>query len=217
MDDLVSFLTANHDLVAAITAVAALVVSTISIFLAIFNMTTQRTHNRKSLMPIAHVRLGDYENRLFVELHNDGIGPMLIDTIAVSKSRGWSKKHASFSGLVPALPPGILWSTFVTDLSGRALSAGKDIVILLLEGDASDQNFLAATATSMARKCRLPNAIWIGLRATSMSEEWCAGTCQRTVERFYFVSVFRRDAWSALRLVWNSGPVSAGRRGQTRC
>jgi hypothetical protein len=144
MDDLVSFLTANHDLVAAITAVAALVVSTISIFLAIFNMTTQRTHNRKSLMPIAHVRLGDYENRLFVELHNDGIGPMLIDTIAVSKSRGWSKKHASFSGLVPALPPGILWSTFVTDLSGRALSAGKDIVILLLEGDASDQNFLAA-------------------------------------------------------------------------
>jgi hypothetical protein len=144
MDDLVSFLTANHDLVAALTAVAALLVSTISIFLAIFNMTTQRTHNRKSLMPIAHVRLGDYENRLFVELHNDGIGPMLIDNIAVSKSRGWSKKQASFSGLVPALPPGILWSTFVTDLSGRALSAGKDIVILLLEGDPSDQNFLTA-------------------------------------------------------------------------
>jgi hypothetical protein len=144
MDDLIAFLTAKHDLVAAVTAVAALVVSSISIILAIFNMTTQRTHNRKSLMPIAHVRLGDYENRLFVELHNDGIGPMLIDNIAVSKSRGWSKKHTSFMGLVPALPPGILWSTFVTDLSGRALSAGKDIVILLLEGDPSDQNFLAA-------------------------------------------------------------------------
>jgi len=144
MDDLFTYLTANHDLVAAVTAVAAPVVSTISIILAIFNMTTQRTHNRKSLMPIAHVRLGDYENRLFVELHNDGIGPMLIDTIAVSKSRGWSKKHASFLGLVPALPPGILWSTFVTDLSGRALSAGKDIVILLLEDDPSNQNFLAA-------------------------------------------------------------------------
>jgi hypothetical protein len=144
MQDFISFLTANHDLVAAVTAVAALLVSTVSIILAIFNMTTQRTHNRKSLMPIAHVRLGDYENRLFVELHNDGIGPMLIDNIAVSKSRGWSKKQSSFAGLVPALPPGILWSTFVTDLSGRALSAGKDIVILLLEGDTSDQKFLAA-------------------------------------------------------------------------
>lgn len=144
MQDFISFLTANHDLVAAITAVAALLVSTVSIILAIFNMTTQRTHNRKSLMPIAHVRLGDYENRLFVELHNDGIGPMLIDNIVVSKSRGWSKKQSSFMGLVPALPPGILWSTFVTDLSGRALSAGKDIVILLLEGDTSDQKFLAA-------------------------------------------------------------------------
>jgi hypothetical protein len=144
MDDFFAYLTAKHDLVAAVTAVAALIVSTISIILAIFNMTTQRTHNRKSLMPIAHVRLGDYENRLFVELHNDGIGPMLIDSISVSKSRGWSKKQTSFLGLVPALPPGILWSTFVTDLSGRALSAGKDIVILLLEGDPSDQKFLAA-------------------------------------------------------------------------
>lgn len=144
MDDLVAFLTAKHDLVAAVSAVAALVVSTISILLAIFNMTTQRTHNRKSLMPIAHVRFGDYDNRIFVQLHNDGIGPMLIDNIVVSKNRGWSKKQASFLGLVPALPPGILWSTFVTDLSGRALSAGKDITILLLEGDPSDQKFLAA-------------------------------------------------------------------------
>jgi hypothetical protein len=144
MQDFFSFLTANHDLVAAVTAVAALLVSTVSIILAVFNMTTQRTHNRKSLMPIAHVRLGDYENRLFVQLHNDGIGPMLIDNIVVSKSRGWSKKQSSFTGLVPALPPGILWTTFVTDLSGRALSAGKDIVILLLEGDPSDQKFLAA-------------------------------------------------------------------------
>jgi hypothetical protein len=144
MQGFFSFLTANHDLVAAVTAVAALLVSTVSIILAIFNMTTQRTHNRKSLMPIAHVRLGDYENRLFVQLHNDGIGPMLIDNIVVSKSRGWSKKQSSFTGLVPALPPGILWTTFVTDLSGRALSAGKDIVILLLEGDPSDQKFLAA-------------------------------------------------------------------------
>jgi hypothetical protein len=144
MQDFISFLTANHDLVAAVTAVAALLVSSVSIILAIFNMTTQRTHNRKSLMPIAHVRLGDYENRLFVQLHNDGIGPMLIDHMVVSKGKGWGKKQSSFTGLVPALPPGILWTTFVTDLSGRALSAGKDIVILLLEGDPSDQKFLAA-------------------------------------------------------------------------
>src|SRR5580693_6166347 len=99
MQDLFSYLTANHDLVAAVSAVAALFVSTVSIILAVFNMTTQRTHNRKSLMPIAHVRLGDYENRLFVQLHNDGIGPMLIDSIVVSKSRGWSKKQSSFAGL----------------------------------------------------------------------------------------------------------------------
>jgi hypothetical protein len=144
MQDFFSYLTANHDLVAAVTAVAALFVSAVSIILAVFNMTTQRTHNRKSLMPIGHVRLGDFENRIFVELHNDGIGPMLIDKMVVSKSRGWSKKQASFVGLVPTLPPGILWSTFVTDLSGRALSASKNIVILMLEGDPADEKFLTA-------------------------------------------------------------------------
>src|ERR1700683_2438440 len=95
MQDFISFLTANHDLVAAITAVAALLVSTVSIILAIFNMTTQRTHNRKSLMPIAHVRLGDYENRIFVRLHNDGVGPMLIDRIVVTRRGTRKPKQAS--------------------------------------------------------------------------------------------------------------------------
>jgi hypothetical protein len=144
MNDLVAYLTAKHDLVTAITAVAALFVSAVSIILATFNMTTQRTHNRKSLMPIAHVRLGDYENRIFVRLFNDGIGPMIIDSIVVSKPRGKGKRHGTFIDYMPALPPGILWTTFVTDLSGWALSADKDLTLLLLEGDPTDETFVAA-------------------------------------------------------------------------
>jgi hypothetical protein len=145
MHDLFGFLRANHDLVAAISAVAALFVSTVSILLAIFNMTTQRTHNRKSLMPIAHVRLGDYENRIFVRLHNDGIGPMIIDSFVVATNRrGKGKKRGSFLDFMPDLPPGVLWTTFVTDLSGWSLSADKDITLLLLEGDPSNQAFVAA-------------------------------------------------------------------------
>jgi hypothetical protein len=144
MRDMISFLTANHDLIAAITAVAALFVSAVSIILAIFNMTTQRTHNRKSLMPIAHVRLGDYENRIFVRLHNDGVGPMLIDRIVVTRRGTRKPKQASLVEFMPALPPGVFWTTFVTDLSGWALSADKDIVLLLLEGDPADPAFVAA-------------------------------------------------------------------------
>ena len=140
MRDFISFLTANHDLVAAVTAVAALLVSSVSIILAIFNMTTQRTHNRKSLMPIAHVRLGDYENRIFVQLHNDGIGPMLIDTSWSARAGAGARSKLRSWDWCRRCRPESSWSTFVTDLSGRALSAGKDIMILLFEGDPSDQN-----------------------------------------------------------------------------
>lgn len=138
------FLAANHDLVAAITAVAALFVSAVSIVLAIFNMTTQRIHNRKSLMPIAHVRLGDYENRIFVRLHNDGIGPMVISRVIVSKPGSKAKKQASLLAFMPDLPAGILWTTSVADLAGWALSADKDITLLMLEGDPADPKFTSA-------------------------------------------------------------------------
>ena len=144
MQDIFEFLAANHDLVTAITAVAALLVSAVSIILAVFNMTTQRTHNRKSLMPIAHIRLGDYENRIFVRLHNDGVGPMLIDSIAVTKRAAKGKREASLMEFMPELPTGILWSTFVADLAGWALAADKDITLLLLEGDPADRTFVEA-------------------------------------------------------------------------
>lgn len=144
MRELMAFLAANHDVVTAITAVAVLFVSAVSIILAIFNMTTQRTHNRKSLMPIAHVRLGDYENRIFVRLHNDGVGPMLIDRAVVTRIGTKKPRQASLMEFMPELPPGVFWTTFVTDLSGWALSADKDIVLVLLEGDPGDPAFVAA-------------------------------------------------------------------------
>jgi hypothetical protein len=144
MKDIFDFLAAKHDLVAAITAVAALFVSAVSIVLAIFNMTTQRTHNRKSLMPIAHVRLGDYENRIFVRLHNDGIGPMVISRVIVSKPGSKAKKQASLIAFMPDLPAGILWTTSVADLAGWALAADKDITLLMLEGDPADPKFVSA-------------------------------------------------------------------------
>ena len=144
MKDIFDFLATKHDLIAAITAVAALFVSAVSIVLAIFNMTTQRTHNRKSLMPIAHVRLGDYENRIFVRLHNDGIGPMVISRVTVSKPGSKAKKQASLIAFMPDLPAGILWTTSVADLAGWALAADKDITLLMLEGDPADPKFVSA-------------------------------------------------------------------------
>jgi hypothetical protein len=181
MKDIFELLAANHDLVTAITAVAALFVSAVSIVLAIFNMTTQRTHNRKSLMPIAHVRLGDYENRIFVRLHNDGVGPMTIDRVVVSKPGAKAKKQASLMAFMPDLPAGILWTTSVADLSGWALSADKDITLLLLEGDPADAKFVVArqsirqALSALKIEVKYRDIYGIRMPAAVRDLEWFAG------------------------------------------
>ncbi len=62
-----------------LSQLAALFVATISIILTVVTIKMQRTRNRKSVLPIGHITVGDYENQIFVWLRNDGVGPMIIE------------------------------------------------------------------------------------------------------------------------------------------
>jgi hypothetical protein len=147
MQEIISFLSANDKLVTAWTAIAALFVSSVSIFIAIANFVMQRRHNRKSVLPIGHVSVGDYENHIFVSLRNDGVGPMIIESVAVSSGNPGEETR---SAIIDFMPEGISWTTFVGDVSGRALSAEKSIVLISLEGDAQDDAFV--TVRQMVRR-----------------------------------------------------------------
>jgi hypothetical protein len=144
MKDIISYLGTNHDIVSAVTAVAALVVSTISIILAICNMAVQRTHNRKSVLPIAHVGVGDYEERIFVSLRNNGVGPMLVDEVVVTRCGANNDVKSSVIDFMPDLPGEMCWKNFVANLSGSALPADKELELLVLEGDPIDPEFIEA-------------------------------------------------------------------------
>lgn len=144
MHDVVSFLSANDKLVTAWTAIAALFVSFISIVIAISNMAMQRTHNRKSVLPIGHIIVGDYESRIHVTLRNEGVGPMIVEKAIVTRGRDGEQVRSAILDFLPELPDGYLWTTFVGDISGRAISAGDDIILVLLEGDQNDFGFIGA-------------------------------------------------------------------------
>ena len=81
----VAYLDKHHDVVTAGTAILALLVSLISIFFTAGSMAMQRLHNRKSVLPLGHITVGDYEDDIFVRLRNDGISPMVIEKMFVTK------------------------------------------------------------------------------------------------------------------------------------
>lgn len=59
MGDFIKWIGENKDTVTGITAILAIVASTISILLAIMNMRWQRVHYRKTLMPIHPFNQGE--------------------------------------------------------------------------------------------------------------------------------------------------------------
>jgi hypothetical protein len=153
MSEIVSFLSANDKLVTAWTAIAALFVSVVSIIIAIVNMTMQRAHNKKSVLPIGHISLGDYENQISVRVRNDGVGPMIIERVMVT---GEGERTASaVMDFMPELPSGYLWRSFVGDISGRAIPAEGNIILISLEGDQDDKGFIAARRMTREALSRL--------------------------------------------------------------
>ena len=114
-------------------------VSLLAIFLTFFALLLQRRHNYKSVMPIAHVAVGDYEDRLIVKLCNNGIGPLIVTRLIVSD--GCEEKQGIISWM-PQAPFGILWSTFVPDLDRRALLPGHEAVLIELIGEMRSEKFV---------------------------------------------------------------------------
>lgn len=143
MEEIISFLSANDKVVTAWTAIAALFVSLVSIIIAVSNFVMQRRHNRKSVQPIGHISVGNYENEIFVRLWNHGVGPMIVRAVTVNKAGEQQTKH-SIIDFMPDLPKNRPWTTYVPDISGRAISANDSVTLIALKGNTRDKGFTSA-------------------------------------------------------------------------
>jgi hypothetical protein len=129
------------------TAIAALFVSFLSIILTSLSLWMQRIHNRKTVLPIGHITVGDYENDIFVRLCNDGVGPIIIEDVVAFRESDKSDKTISKNAIIdfmPDLPGDHAWTTFVRDIKGRALSPQQHITLIELEGVPSHEDFESA-------------------------------------------------------------------------
>jgi hypothetical protein len=141
--EITKFLSDHHDAVTAWTSIFALFFSTVSIIVAVVNMRVQQRHNRKSVLPIGHISVGDYEDHIFVSVRNHGVGPMVVKKIFVAKE-GDAEQERALIHFMPELPGDCLWTHFVEDISGRAIPAEEYISLVSLEGDQDDRDFVEA-------------------------------------------------------------------------
>jgi hypothetical protein len=139
MNDVLAYIDQHHDLVTAAMAVLAVIVSFISVILTTWTLYIQRLHDRKSVQPIGHISVGDYENDIFVKIRNDGIGPMIISRVSVKHSKGAAK-----NALIHFMPDDISWNTFVDDVTGRAISPAGHITLLQLQEGLNDAAFIVS-------------------------------------------------------------------------
>lgn len=129
---MLAWLSENSDLAQAITAICALLVAVVSLFVARQSMALQRRHNELSLKPVVTINYGDYENYLYLALENLGVGPGTVVEFSVASRAKYLEKDDIW-GFIPDLPNGVAWNNYVNKLEGRLVPAGEKVLILAIK------------------------------------------------------------------------------------
>jgi hypothetical protein len=142
MADLLKFASQFKDEIAGITAICALVVSFVSVFFTVLTLWVQRRHNILSVRPLAQIALGDYEDELFVRLRNQGVGPLLVQSIDIYDRNGKFVGHDLVRQL-PLPPERLAWADYTMFFPGMAVPAGSNMVLFQFKGSATNPEFVA--------------------------------------------------------------------------
>lgn len=114
-----------------IIASGAFLVSIASLCFTSRELKLQRQHNYKAVKPIGNIVVGDYENKIFIRIDNDGIGPLIIKKLTVKNQE---RTKDTIIDIIPAeISKRIQWSDFATSLEKKAIPAGQKLNILVWE------------------------------------------------------------------------------------
>ena len=143
METLVQAIQNNKDIIVVITALLAVIISFISIVLAVITAWQQRRHNFKSVMPLAVINLSDYLDMISVEVQNNGIGPLIIKEVFVF-NRDDGEHRDSVLAWLSDLKTDYTFDTFSIHLKDRVIAPNHAVVLLKLSGDIDDSDFIEA-------------------------------------------------------------------------
>jgi hypothetical protein len=125
-------------MLSAVAALLAVLVSGISVIVAVRALVHQRKHNVLSVSPLPEVTVADYENSLRVKLRNNGTGPLLVKAVTI---RGGTQESEKLIDCMPVLPTARPWTHFSGSLVGRSLQPGTFIPLLELTRSPGEERF----------------------------------------------------------------------------
>ncbi|EJL63951.1 hypothetical protein [Flavobacterium sp. CF136] len=114
----------------AIIATGALIISLVSVIFTWQQLKIQRVHNLKSIKPIGRIRIGDYENKIYVAVENSGIGPMILNEI-LAKNNSREAKEKFIDILSKELTDRVVWTDFTGRYPERSILPGSMLNLLV--------------------------------------------------------------------------------------
>jgi hypothetical protein len=113
--------------------------SIIAIGFTAFQAITQRIHNKKTVKPIGRIRIGDYEDNIFVRIENSGVGPLIIKKVSIQNGKLHTTR--SLIDILPAdLTKRIDWTNFTKEYEGRAIIPGQALELIVWTINSSYEN-----------------------------------------------------------------------------
>jgi hypothetical protein len=70
--------------VSRVTLIVSLIVSLVSIVFASLEMAFQRSHNKKSMLPLCELSLRAGDDKVAIRLRNVGLGPLIVRCVALA-------------------------------------------------------------------------------------------------------------------------------------
>ncbi|MCF0075570.1 hypothetical protein LZD49_34165 [Dyadobacter sp. CY261] len=68
------------------TGGVATLLSLLALFATFYQLYLQRTHNEKSLKPLPQIVLGDHGPDIFLHIRNNGVGPLIVESLTFTKN-----------------------------------------------------------------------------------------------------------------------------------
>jgi hypothetical protein len=145
LTEILAFLKENHEVANAISAMTGAVIALLAFIISVLSVVFtwkalkhQRIHNSLSVRPLPYITVGDYENKLYVKIRNNGTGPLIIKALTVP---GAEDPSIPLVNNMPTLLPGVVWTNFTGATSGRSVPAGGEMVLLELSDSSVGAQF----------------------------------------------------------------------------
>lgn len=139
MHDLINIFKRDPNLANSVAAVASSFTALLALIVSVYALWLQRHHNKLSVRPIPEVTVADYENSLLVKIRNNGVGPLIIQSVRVSQG---VEVKSSVIEWMPALPQGRPWTHFALALENRSLQQDGSITLLELTEGEAEKDFI---------------------------------------------------------------------------